>query len=203
MEPFRADETVLLAVHYQNENCHPDGKVALGFVSDDRRRETLAAARTLLAAARRAGIGIVHVRMAQRADYRDVAPINAMFRQWLETGGWVDGSWGADFIESLAPQGDEFVVSHVRNNAFLGSPLETYLRALGARRLIIAGVSTTYAVESAVRHAADLDYAITVAADACAIGDQAMHEASLKTMAFIADIGTVAEIARVLEPATE
>ena len=58
-------------------------------------------------------------------------------------------------------------------------------------RLVVAGISTTYVVESTVRHASDLGYRVTVAADACSSASPAMHRASLEAMALIAEISTV------------
>ena len=59
------------------------------------------------------------------------------------------------------------------------------------RRLICAGVSTAYAVESTVRHASDLGYKVVVAADACSSATRERHESALNTMALIATISEV------------
>jgi nicotinamidase-related amidase len=147
--------TVLLAVHYQNENCHPDGKVKLGIAAtaETWREKTLAAAGRLLAGARSHGVPVIHVRLAVRADFRDVMANAPIYRQWQETETWIEGTWGAEFLDGLGPAGDELVVTHTRNNAFYGSPLQAYLDRYRPRALVIAGVSTAYAVDHATRHA--------------------------------------------------
>jgi biuret amidohydrolase len=103
----------------------------------------------------------------------------------------VEGSWGAEFFEGLGPLPGESVVTHHRNNAFHASPLGDVVAGFAPERLVIAGISTTFVVESTVRHASDLGYAVTVAADACAAVSPAMHEASLRALALLAEIKNV------------
>jgi len=187
--------TAVLAIHYQNENCHPDGKVKFDLAETaDWRRAAMAAAGRLLEGARRHGVPLVHVRLAFRADFREVMQNAPIFRDMVARNSWVEGSWGAEFLEGLGPLPGERVVTHHRNNAFYAAALEAYVTALGVRHLVIAGVSTAYAVESAVRHAVDLGYEVTVAADACSTATRAQHEAGLRSLALLAAIRSADEI---------
>lgn len=188
-------ETVVLAIHYQNENCHPDGKVGIGIGADRAWSEQrLAAAKRLFAAARAAGVPIVHARLALPADGRAVIANTPVFRRFVELGAWIDGSWGADFLDGLGPENGEAVVTHTRNNVFHNSTLDEALFPLRPRRLVICGVSTAYAVDHAVRHAADLGYEVTVAADACSTATVRQHEATLETLRLLAEIAAVDDI---------
>lgn len=54
------------------------------------------------------------------------------------------------------------------------------LRGAGADSLVLAGISTSGVVLSTVRQAADLDYRLTVLADACADGDHEVHRVLLE-----------------------
>lgn len=185
-------DTVILASHFQNENCHPDGKIKIGIGPDSVwRRERLDNAKRLFAGARAAGVPIVHIRLAVPPAMDTVIQNNAMFRQWVELGAWAEGSWGVDFVDGLGPEPGEAVVTHARNNGFFDSSLQELLLGLRARRLICCGVSTAYTVESTVRHAADIGYEITVAADACSTATVAQHEAALNAMRLLAEIATV------------
>jgi nicotinamidase-related amidase len=49
------------------------------------------------------------------------------------------------------------------------------LRGLGADELVLTGIATSGVVLSTVRQAADLDYRITVLADACGDADSEVH----------------------------
>ena len=105
-------DTVILASHFQNENCHPDGKIKIGIGPDSAWRwERLENAKRLFAGARPAGIPIVHIRLAVPADMGTVIQNNYIFRQWVELGAWAEGTWGVEFIDGLGPIGAEKTVN--------------------------------------------------------------------------------------------
>jgi len=183
---------VVLALHYQNDVLHPDGKIRVGLGADSPvRGAVIAAAGQLLAAARAHAMPIVHVRVAYRPDGGDLQTNAPIFRNVARIGAVREGSWGAAFYASLAPrEGDpaEFVVTHRRINGFYASELEQVLRQLQATRLVVAGVATHSVVESTVRHAVDMGYEVAVVAPACAAADPDTHAASLASMALIATV---------------
>jgi nicotinamidase-related amidase len=138
--------------------------------------EVLAAAGSALAAARQAGLLVIHVRVAFRPGYPEVSAANLSFAALAEA--------GADFTESgpqtqihaaLAPRAGEPVVIKRRVSAFTGSDLDVLLRARGVRTLALAGIATSGVVLSTLRQAADLDFGLVVLADACADGDTEVH----------------------------
>ena len=187
--------TVIVANHFQNENCHPDGKIKVGIGADsDWRWQRLDNAKKLFAAARNVAMPIVHVRLAVPADFKGVVANTTLIREWLKLGAWREGTWGVEFIDGLAPTADEYVVTHTRNSGFHNSTLEAVLFSLGARHLICCGVSTAYTVEATVRHGTDIGYEVTVASDACSTATAEQHTAALAAMAPLAEIKTVAEI---------
>lgn len=187
--------TAVLALHYQNDVLHPDGKIRVGLAAADPARErVIDAARKLLDGARRMNLPLIHVRIAFRPDYADLVQNCWIFRKTAELGAVQEGTWGASFYDGLGPdetRANEFVIRHLRTSAFIGTPLEQLLLKLGVRHLIVAGVATHSVVEMTVRHAVDLGYEATVAADACAAADTRTHEASLDSMRLLAEIGSV------------
>ena len=188
-------DTAVLAIHYQNENCHPNGKIRVGIAADaDWRWERLGNAKRLLDGARGAGAAIIHIRLAVPPDYRGVSANTDLIREWMALSAWQEDTWGTAFIESLEPHADDFVITHTRNSAFYNTTLDEILFQLGVRNLVCAGVSTAYAVEGTVRHATDIGYKVTVAADACSTATHAQHENALAAMKPLASIKTVDEI---------
>jgi nicotinamidase-related amidase len=186
------NRTVLLALHYQNDVVHPDGKIRLGLAEGDTQRgSVLAAAERLFGCARAAEVPIVHVRIAFRTDHADVLRNGPIWDNVVRVGALVEGTWGAEFHERLRPTPHEFVVRHTRINAFFGSPLEETLRLHDAETLVIAGVATNSVVEHTARHAADMGFSVTVAADACAGGRPHLHAAALDNISLV---GTVADV---------
>ncbi|MFY0480891.1 cysteine hydrolase family protein [Achromobacter marplatensis] len=193
-------EAAVLALHYQNDVLHPDGKIRVGLDADSGARQRLLDnAAALLDGARARALPIVHVRIAFRPDYADLLPNCAIFRNVATIGAVPEGQWGSAFYEGLQPLAGsprEFVVKHTRISAFYGTPLEETLRVIGARRLVVAGVATHSVVEGTVRHAADIGFEVMVAEDACASADEAVHRASLASMRLIAQTGSVADAVR-------
>jgi nicotinamidase-related amidase len=193
-------DTAVLALHYQNDVLHPEGKIRVGLDADSGARQRLLdGAAALLAGARAQSLTIVHVRIAFRPDYADLLPNCAIFRNVATIGAVPEGQWGSAFYDGLQPLAGsprEFIVKHTRISAFYGTPLEETLRVVGARRLVVAGVATHSVVEGTVRHAADIGFDVMVAEDACASADEAVHQASLASMRLIAQTGSVADAVR-------
>lgn len=189
--------TAFLAMHYQNDVLHPDGRIRVGLAADDpARAAVIDNAGQLMRLARDQDWAIIHGRIAFRPDYADLARNMPIMRRTAEIGAVQEGSWGADFFEALAPRPSvrEFIITHKRVSAFCGTDLENLLRLLDIDRVIVAGVATHSSVESAVREGADRGFEMVVASDACAAADRAIHDASITSMALIAEITSVAAL---------
>lgn len=193
-----SSRVAVLALHYQNEVLHPEGRIKVGVAQGDPMRDrVVAAAGRLLAWARGQSLPIIHVRIAFRPDYADCPRNTPIFRKTVELGAVKDGEWGSEFMAQLGPLASplEFVVTHTRISAFVGTPVDQILRTLQVDRLIVAGVATHSVVENTVRDAADRGYEVTVAADACAAATPGVHEAALASMSLIASVSQVEHIA--------
>lgn len=187
--------SVYLALHYQNENCHPDGRIKVGIAADAPwREERMSNARRLLAGMRKAGVPVVHVRLAVNPDYADVVTNTPIIRQWVAQGAWREGTWGCEFLQGFEPLENEITITHTRNSVFHGCSVPDAVAALGADHLYISGVSTAYVVEGSVRHATDIGYPCTVVADACSTATEEQHHNALNAMRLLADVATVDEV---------
>jgi nicotinamidase-related amidase len=191
--------TAVLALHYQNEVLHPDGKIRLGVAEGATGRDqVIERAGRLLAGGRAAGVPVVSVRVAFRPDHADVLQNARIFRDVVRLGAAVEGSWGAEFFQGLGPEPAEFVVTHNRIGAFHGSDLADVLRVLGAGRLIVAGIASSSVVVTTVAQAVDLGFEVIVAQDACSAGRPEMHSAALAIMSVVAEILSVDDALRQL-----
>ena len=114
------------------------------------------AAARLLAAFRSAHERVVHV---QHISESPDAPF------------FVRGTPGVEFDPRVAPDGREHVVVKHQPNAFLGTGLESLLRADELDELVVAGMMSSMCVDATVRAASDLGFAVAVAHDACAAPD--------------------------------
>ena len=175
--------TAVVAVHYQNDLLHPDGKLhARAGTEGVNRTALIRSARRLLAGARAREIPVVSVRVAFRPAYRGLIANSPMLSGVVAQGALIEGTWGAEFYSQLKPRRDELVVTHSRINGFFESDLHSVLASLDARRVVVAGVATHSAVEHTARHAADLGYEVLVAADACSAADAELHAAGLRIL---------------------
>lgn len=195
------DVPVVLALHYQNDVLHPEGRIRLGLAHDAQRKGLLEAAAGLLEGARRRRWPIVHVRIAFRHDYADCPHNMPIMQRAASVNAVRDGYWGSEFMAGLEPRSgpSEFVVTHTRVSAFAGTSLTHLLRDWGTRRLLVGGVATHSVVEGTVRDAADQGFNVWVAADACAAADPLAHEAALGSMAHVGTLSTVREAMSLME----
>jgi nicotinamidase-related amidase len=87
---------------------------------------------------------------------------------------------GADeLVESLEPGRGEHVVTKSGVDAFSGTRLVSDLRDLGAKALVIAGVSTKHGVGATAAKALALGFEVTVVSDATASATAEEHQATL------------------------
>ena len=90
----------------------------------------------------------------------------------------------------VAPKNGEVLITKNYPNAFIATPLEAQLKALGIENVVLAGFMTHMCINSTARGAFNLGFKPTVVASACAtrsligangktIDAQTMHEAAL------------------------
>jgi nicotinamidase-related amidase len=185
----------LIALHFQNDICHPDGVVpfAIDRASADARR-FLDASRRAIPRARAADWFIAHVHIAFQPDYSDLPRNCRLFRSVETLGALKRGTWGAEPMEGFEPESGDLLIVHRANNAFHGTGLEGSLRAAAVTEVAVMGLATQYSVEHTVRHAADLGYAVTMIRDCCASANAAAAEASFNAMAMLAEVKTSEEM---------
>jgi nicotinamidase-related amidase len=106
-----------------------------------------------LAAARAAGLPVLHVR------HEATSPAAPFFRP---------GTAGAEIAAAVAPAPGETVITKHRPNAFLGTGLAEILAERGAKHLVFAGAMSQMCIDASVRAAVDLGLRATVLSDACA-----------------------------------
>jgi nicotinamidase-related amidase len=89
------------------------------------------------------------------------------------------GSKEAEFVEQVAPKGDEIVINKTASGVFCSTNLNYVLKNLGIQSLIIVGVYTNECVETTVRDACDLGYLVTVVHDCCTTVTPELQQASI------------------------
>ena len=141
-------DSVLILIDAQRE--YVDGKLPLTGIE-----AAVAEAAALLDRARHAGTPVIHI--VQRS-----APGGALFDP---------DTPAAAIVDALAPRPGEPVIAKTAPSAFFQTTLDEQLRHLGRKNLIIAGYMTHMCVAASTHAAFDLNYNVTVVANACATRD--------------------------------
>jgi nicotinamidase-related amidase len=103
---------------------------------------------------------------------------------WWWQGKCLEGSRESEIHPALAPLAGEKVVFKHRYSAFYNTDLETVLRCLSVRDLVITGVMTNLCCESTARDAYFRDHRVFFLADGTATINEEMHVASLLNVAY-------------------
>jgi nicotinamidase-related amidase len=185
----------LIALHFQNDICHPDGLIPFAVDRSGPSPDVfLDRSQTLIVRARDAGWLIAHVHIAFQPDYSDLPRNARLFKAAAELGALKRGSWGAAAMQGFEPAPDDIALIHTCNNAFHKTGLDDILRKHAVTEIAVAGLATQYSVEHTVRHAADLGYSVTMVRDCCGTANAAAAEASFAAMALLADIKNLDEM---------
>ena len=107
--------------------------------------------RALLAAWRAADRPIIHVRHDSVQPGSSLAP----------------GAPGNAFRPGFEPQPHEPLVTKSVNSAFIGTDLDLRLKRLGAKHVVVFGISTDMCVSTTVRTGANLGWDMVLVPDAC------------------------------------
>jgi len=128
----------------------------------------------LLAAARRAGLPVIHTRECHRPDLSDCPPAKrSRGAPSLRIGDagpmgriLIAGEAGAEIVPELAPAPGETVIDKPGKGAFHATDFGAELERIGARSLVFAGVTTEVCVQTTMREANDRGFECLLAEDA-------------------------------------
>lgn len=185
---IRPGTTALLIIDMQRHSAHPDGAtmqkvraagftdVACGF--EERLGRIVPNIRALQDAFRRAGLEVIHVRIASMTgDGRDRGPSHKKLGH-----GAAPYSPDAEILPELAPRGDELVFNKTAGSVFCATNIEYVLRNLGITTLVVTGIVTTGCVHTAVTDAADRGFHVILVEDGCGALVPDMHWASIRML---------------------
>jgi len=193
----------LLLIDLQKDFLDPDGAFGRMGIDQTMYPPMRATTATLLAAARAAGVLVVHVQMSALPGRLSDSPAQIRFNTRLHArrraGGpplrYTEvGSHGHQFIDEAQPLPAEPVVQKWRSSGFWGTNLDMVLRSNGVESVLVAGCTTEGCVESTARDAMFNDYYVVIVEDCVASDDREQHEASLLLMRHRFDIACAADI---------
>ncbi len=115
---------------------------------------------TLIEEWRKQDYPIIHVQHASKNPDSPLHPANPGFQ----------------FQEGFGPNEDEYFIRKSVNSCFIGTELDSYLKANGYETLVIVGLTTNHCVSTTVRMAGNLGYRVYVVHDATACFERESYD---------------------------
>ena len=148
---------------------------------------TVPACARVIRACRSAGVPVIFVNRAYRADGSDVEITR---RQVWARGGkpLTPGSTGPLSVENPPEFGrdpGDYEIIKPRYSAFFQTPLDLLLRRLGVDTVVLTGTTTPNCIRTTCYDAISLDYRVLVLADCCSSNTEEIQRANLLDMANI------------------
>ena len=207
-EKIAPPRTALLVIDMQNDFVHDDGHCAKSFGRPmvTGFQSVIAPIAQLAGTARAAGVPVIYTKVVQLPDGSLASPLWLAdnLRYGFEPLQCMQGTWGWEILDELAPQPADLVVEKTRRSAFQGTNLENVLRARGIESLVVTGVAGSGCVLSTVRDAIERDYFTIVVKDCIANNNAELTQACYpEFQALLApeDFTTVADVTAVWQPA--
>jgi ureidoacrylate peracid hydrolase len=193
-------KTAVIVIDMQNDFGAKGGMFDLAGIDISGIRKAIAPTVKVLSSARHAGIKIAYLKMAFRPDLSDLGPPDSPNRlrhmpfgvgksiqapDGRESRILIRDTWDTDILDELKPQAGDVVIYKHRFSGFYQTDLDSTLRKLGIKHLIITGCTTSVCVEATVRDAMFRDYSCVLLEDCMsqpALGHSlpgSSHDASL------------------------
>jgi nicotinamidase-related amidase len=160
-------KTAVVLVEFQNDFTSEGGALH-GAVKDSMESTGMIAnTQAAVAAARAAGATIIHAPIQFAEGYGEITSTPyGILKGVVDTNAFVKGSWGADFVEDVAPQAGDIVLEGKRGlDAFASTNLDFILRSKGIETVALGGFLTNCCVESTMRSAYEKGFEVVTLTD--------------------------------------
>jgi nicotinamidase-related amidase len=182
------DRAALIIIDMQRDFLEPGGFGAALGNDVSRLKAAVAPCQAVLAAARDAGLLVIHTREGHRPDLSDAPPLKVERGDpKLRIGALgpmgrilIRGEPGHDIIPELYPAAGETVIDKPGKGAFYNTELESVLKRRNIETLFVCGVTTEVCVNTTVREANDRGYRCIVLGDCCASYFPEFHKMGLE-----------------------
>jgi nicotinamidase-related amidase len=173
--PIRQGRAALLIIDVQNGTCGPAQAEATPEFHAAATLRVIPNLRRLLDGFRRARLEVIYTMIENlTGDGRDRS-----LDYKLSGIDIAKGSWEAQILPEIAPQGGELVLPKTSSSVFNATNLDYLLRNIGIEDVFVTGFLTDQCIDHAVKDGADRGYYMACVHDACAAETDARHEAAL------------------------
>lgn len=182
---FDADPatTALVAIDLQRDFLDEGGLIASFGDDISPMRAIIPNAVALIAAARAAGLTVIHTREGYAPDLSDMHPLKRDRGVAGRAGPLgrflIRGEAGHAHIAECLPLPEETIIDKPGFGSFYRTDLEAILRGKGIEAVILFGVTTQCCVASTMREAVDRGFRCLTVEDACAATTKDLHDAAI------------------------
>jgi len=179
---LEVDRAALCIVEMQNDMVHESNIEKRGIrgvlAAQVKKREVIPKLQSVVAAARRRHVPILYINFCLKPGFP--RPNTLLHRRSQREPTLVEGTWGVQVHEALAPRPEDFVLERtVGIDGSYGTQLYPVLRQLKRSTMIMTGVSTNLAVEGIVRASVNRGFDMVVIEDCCASYPDEWHRFSI------------------------
>src|ERR1700690_3302551 len=173
--------TAVVLIEYQNDFTSEGGALHGAVSGVMESTGMLENTRRLVDAARAAGATIVHAPITFAPGYGEISPNPyGILKGVVDSTAFVKGEWGAEVVDSLAPQPGDVVVEGKRGlDTFATTNLDFILRARGITTIALGGFLTNCCVESTRRTGYGKGFHVITLSDCVAATSPEEQEAAL------------------------
>ncbi|ARM74878.1 cysteine hydrolase family protein [Acidianus manzaensis] len=168
---FNPKDTAIIIVDMQNDFVRKNGKLYVPKAED-----TIQPIKNLLNKARDASAMVIYTQDWHMKD-------DPEFKIWGEHA--LAGTWGAEIIDELKPEKDDFLIKKYRYDAFFETPLDYILRVKNIKNVILAGTVANICVLHTAGSAALRWYNVTVVKDGISAITDFDYYSSLRQVDFL------------------
>ena len=150
----------------------------------------------LAAGAREAGVQVVHLTYLPLAGGRSASRRAPLMRATSSNAGWNESHPAVEIVPEVGVGPEDLVLPrHQGISPVHRTEVLSVLRNMDVDEVVVAGVSTNLAIPLTAAGAADENFAVTVATDAC-VGTPPEHHASMlrHSLAFVARLATTDQL---------
>ena len=184
-------DSAFLVLHFQNGVAHPDGVWGKYLFPQVEKNGSVGNAKRALDAARQRGMLVIYVNIAWRPGFPELPDDTCgLLKEAKDNNECLVGSWGADVIDELKPEGDEIIVINFGSDSFEGTDLDLILRNRGIKNLYVVGQCIEHVVATTVKRAVNMGYSAAILKDCTSGFTDQNYDAMVEIMPLYADLVT-------------
>ncbi len=174
--------TAVVLIEFQNDFTSEGGALHGAVEGVMESTNMLANTKKVADEARAAGATVIYAPISFADGYHEITDHPyGILAGVVDNKAFVKGTWGAEFVDDLAPQPDDIVIEGKRGlDTFASTNLDFILRSKGIKTVALGGFLTNCCVESTMRSAYEKGFDVVTLTDCVAATSQAEHDNAIQ-----------------------